>query len=314
MSNKAAWITAIGTAAMAITGTIAILNTSPTKESSENNITIINSPSIDLRTPNTKKDPPSIDINIETAEPAKIKEMPEKAHNPNNSLPTLEGKNIIVGGFDVLRSGEYSFTDGQAFDKARLSLVENFSNILFMSSNTLGREFLNGIDILILTSAKANTSHSTPLITKEIESLYSFVREGGCAILMADNDSFGGNETPRANNNLISAFNMNIVGTKFGKEMVNVTTNINNPITSGSFGNIVSFSQNYPGGIRKTPSYASNLATNSLGTALVYIEKGIISPKSGPVTVYSDANTFSNSAGFFNENKNLFLYTVSSCL
>ncbi len=143
--------------------------------------------------------------------------------------------------------------------------------------------------------------------------LLDFVQSGGAAIVFPDNDSFGIADAEPVNQSLIDPFLMNVQGTLPGRQNAVVSDPSGHQITSGSFGTVESFSQNYPGGLQDVGPYAVSLAENDLGSALAVIDPGTLGSGSGAVVVYSDINTFgdSDASGFFSENEALFLNSFS---
>ena len=222
---------------------------------------------------------------------------------------------LFIGGFDESRGGRLSFPEGQGFSQARSSVLANFSGVSFTSFDSVTVAALAGIDIVVLSSGVTTSSHIWPLSIAEQDVLFVFAEGGGSVILLLDNDGFGGTGTPAANESLLDPFGMDIQGTLMGRKTATVIDTSTSPITQGQFGTVSTFSQNWPGGLTNLGQYAVPLATNSIGVALAVINKDTISNGSGKVVVYSDLNTFSNSGegGYFPENENLLLNTISFC-
>lgn len=238
---------------------------------------------------------------------------PERRSSDQSTVFTTDP--FVVGGFDASRGGFYSFPSGTFLNQARSSLTTNFPGVSFVEFSTLTPAALAGVDVLVISSASSNTSHVTPLSTAEQSALLGFVQGGGRLILFPDNDSFGGAETPAANESLIDPFDMNIAGTLSGTVIASVGSPSASPITSGPFGIISSFSQNYSGGLTDLGPLAASLATNSFGSALAVVQSRAISSGSGRVVVFTDINTFGDpeAAGFFPDNEALFLNTIEFC-
>lgn len=219
---------------------------------------------------------------------------------------------LVVGGFDYYRGYQYSFTVGDFLQSVRDSIESSYPNVSYQSFTTVTPEGLEGVDVLMLAGAKSNTVRTYPLSEDEQAALLDYVKAGGCAILFPDNSSDYHN-SPETNNSLIAPFGMEIEGTIYGKVIAYFTDPGGHPLTQGQYGPIYTMSQNYPGGLTNIGPYATTLATNPLGDALAVIEAGAISPGSGRVIVYTDINTYSDSAGFFQENKELLETTIEYC-
>ena len=112
---------------------------------------------------------------------------------------------------------------------------------------------------------------------------------GGCAVLVTENDfQFG-----PASESLIDPFGMDSAGRVNGLVTATVTDPASSPVTSGPFGTIPSFSQNFPSAITDLGSFASSLATNVIGHALAVIEEDMTNLGSGRVVVHTDFDTLS---------------------
>jgi hypothetical protein len=222
---------------------------------------------------------------------------------------------LTIGSFNQARSANLSLKSGSYFEQARASLTSRFPQIQVVEFQELTPSTLNGVDILFLSVGNANTVAGVPLTVLEQELLLKFVQEGGCAVLLPDNDRYGVG-APIENESLIGKFGMLITGTLFGGVAATVTDTKLSLVTSGPYGDIKSFTQNYPGGITDRGPYGKALAKNSLGDALVVIPNRTIGPAAGPVIVFSDFNTFVDDfdQGFFTQNQFLFLNTIFSCL
>lgn len=225
-----------------------------------------------------------------------------------------------VGGFDAAdpaRGGVWAFHGGSSLTEARNSLVSNYSGVSFTGIGDLNATVLGGLDIVVLSSGRTNTSDIEKLTAAEQEALLGFVAGGGCAILLPDNDSFGGSSTPAANASLIDPFGMLIDGTFWTWITATVIDPTASPITDGPFGQVTSFTQLVAGALTDVGPYGTALATNDGGFALAVIEPGAVGPGAGPVIVFSDVNTFgpsSGSNGGFGLSETLWLNTINFCL
>jgi hypothetical protein len=231
--------------------------------------------------------------------------------------PTNQNASFIIGGFDLERGGDGgSIQYGAYFSNARNSIAENLPNPVFVSFPTLTSDSLTGIDILVLTSTYTNGIAVSPLTDNEQSVLLDFIKTGGCAILMADNNSFGGiPESSNTNQSIIGPFDVTTDGNLGENIPSTILDPSNSLITSGPYGVITGFSQNWPGYFVSDGIYANRLANNNHGGALDVINADAIQTGSGPVIMYSDSNTFFDEGfhGFYYENEDLFMNSVHFC-
>ncbi|HVP21980.1 MAG TPA: carboxypeptidase-like regulatory domain-containing protein [Anaerolineaceae bacterium] len=235
----------------------------------------------------------------------------------NKTISDSPNFSFIIGGFDYSRGGDGgSIQYGAFYSEARSSIAQNLPNSSFVSFSTLTSNSLLGVGILILTSAYHNSKAITPLTAEEQNVLTDYIKNGGCAILLTDNDSFGGSPASSdANQSLINPFDVTTAGFIPGKVTASVLNPLNSLITNGSYGMVSSFSQFYTGYFTNDGIYANRLANNDLGGALDVINADAIQTGSGPVILFSDANAFWDEAdsGYYLENENLFMNSVHFC-
>ncbi len=235
----------------------------------------------------------------------------------NKTRWTDADTSFIIGGFDYARGGEGgSIEFGSFFSEARDSIAVNLPNSSFTSFSTLTSESLTGVGILFLTSAYHNSLAISPLSTAEQTVLLNYIKNGGCAILLTENDSFGGVPTSSiANQSLLDPFNVTTAGIIPEEVTATVTHPTDSLITNGSYGIVSSFKQNYTGYFTSDGVYATRLANNASGGALDVINADVIQAGSGPVILYSDSNAFWDEAdkGYYLENENLFMNSVHFC-
>ncbi len=224
---------------------------------------------------------------------------------------------LVLGGFDSTRADDYSLATGAAWSDARASLAAHFPHASFDSFPELSTESLAGVDILVLSSVATNGSAIAPLSSSEQDALLAFIRRGGRAILLADNDEFDINAAD-VNASLLNPFGAAVAGTSCVPD-VSVQVPTASPVTAGPFGTINWFRQGCEGGLTAVGPYATSLATNAIGIALAVIDAGALAPSSGRVVMFSDTNEF-QSASYpggsfvnFSQNEALFLNSVAAC-
>lgn len=223
------------------------------------------------------------------------------------------GQTLSVGGFSTAREGNISFPDGLYSSQARSVIETDYPGTTFLSTDTLTPDFFKKINVFVISSASTNTTAITPLSAYEQNSLLNFIKSGGCAVLLVDNNTAHPGMTA-ANASIIGPLGLKITGTLGGQQTATVT-NKNHPVTNGPYGIINSFIQLYPGYITDLGPYAQSLAmtAGNYGTALAAIERNAINAGSGRVLIYSDANTIYSGVwyGILGQGQNLPLFRNS---
>lgn len=216
---------------------------------------------------------------------------------------------LRIAGFDSQRGG-FSSPSSAPLLPAMQALETPYSNVWLDEGFTLDATLLNDeVDVVLVGTVRTNSSSITALSAAEQSALFEYVKNGGCAILLPDNSSFGGGGTDAVNESLIDAFGLNITG-----GMGIVTANVTGSGTAVQ--DITTFLQYYPGWFDGT-GQGTVMATNPGGPAMVEIAAGALGPYSGPVFAFSDANMFfagGYAGGFGNAaNQQLFLQTINAC-
>lgn len=206
----------------------------------------------------------------------------------------------VIGGFDLARGGEGSWASGAWPTNARTSVVNNFAGASFSATNVLTSEYLAGLDIVILTSARNANGATAALSGDEQAALSGFVAAGGRAIIISDNSAFDPNATV-VNNSLLAPFGATASGTLNFGQTASMTL-ANNPVASGPFGSVSSVQFFYPGWLNTytvgTP-IARLDANNEVGGLL--IDTGELGAGSGRVAIFTDTYAFDFTAGSNNE-------------
>jgi hypothetical protein len=218
----------------------------------------------------------------------------------------------VIAGWDTVRGGNYSLNSGDSA-QARADLETEYGDVEFRGLSALDATSLADVDVVVLSSVKANSGAITPWLSEaEQDALYDFVLGGGCAILFPDNSTFAGGNSDAANESLIDPFGLDIMGTLGGGYNATVTS-AESPVTSG----VASYLGNYAGWFDGTGG-ATVLATITVSgqnqTSLVEFAPGHFGTGSGRVVVFSDANVFfGGGSGRYSYNTQLFLNSVDAC-
>jgi hypothetical protein len=194
---------------------------------------------------------------------------------------------IVFGCFDNARAGVASPDSGSVMNDFRAHVLTNFPGASFKSTNTLTSSFLAGVDVVVLLAAFDSTIPITPLSAAEQSALLDFVRSGGGALILTDNNI----QFEAASDSLSQPFNLNATGVISGSANATVT-NLTHPIAAGPFGTVTSFFiQSFPGWYASLGTNAQGIATlNDNGqSALAAIPPHKLLPGSGGVVFFSDS-------------------------
>jgi hypothetical protein len=192
-----------------------------------------------------------------------------------------------IGGFDLARGGAGSWRDGSWTANARSAVEANYTGVTFTGAGTLTTEYLNTLDLLILTSAAGPTSAIAPLSAGEQAALSAYIAGGGRAMIVSDNNTFNAG-APAANASLLAPVGVTAAGTLQGNQEAFMTL-ANNPVASGPFGSVPSVTLNFPGWLSSwtagTP--IAFLGANNEAAGLL-IDQNQLGAGSGRVLVFSD--------------------------
>jgi hypothetical protein len=223
---------------------------------------------------------------------------------------TVRSPKYVASGFDYARGGEKSLAQGSYLGGFRASIAGSYPDVEFAGFGTLSSAALSGVDVVVLSALRNNDFPISPLTPEEQAALRGFVERGGCAMLFAENSENASSSNP----GLLNPFGVTIAGILQSYQTATVIDPSASLVTSGPFGTITSFGQNYPGGITTAGPNGVVLATNALGAALVVIPRGALGAGSGPVVIFSDATMLSSGPeGMFQSNEALFMNAFAFC-
>ncbi len=205
------------------------------------------------------------------------------------------GAGLVFGGFDTTRAGTFSLAGGSHQAALRADLLAARPNATFVGSTTITPAFLNGVDVLYLSSPRGTAQTVTPLTVAEQSALMNFVTAGGQAVIAVDNDSFGGAGTDLVTESFLDPFGLDVTGTLVNYQD-GTLTNPAHPVINGPAGIVSGFRTLYPGWFDVLGPHAEALGTlNANGeVALAVINAGVLSPGSGGVVFASDNAPFTN--------------------
>lgn len=227
--------------------------------------------------------------------------------------PVPWGAVLVIGGFNATRAGPWSYLDeGSQLTILKTAIDTAFPHASYYLTGVLTDEYLAGIDVLLITSARAGTSAVSPLTTDEQAALRRFVEAGGGALIFVDNNSFAGSGTDQVNESLVDAFGLDVCCAAGWPEQVNVLAPESHAVTNGPFGLIAEFTQFYGGWFDGLGEDATALGTLAVQgeTALAVIDSAALAPTSGAVVFFADTSMIWND--FITEaNKNLVLNSIA---
>jgi len=202
-----------------------------------------------------------------------------------------------IGGFDTSRCQNSSITQGQAYSQLRGVIRGLYPHAVFSGTPQLTSTYLDTVDVLMIAPGGMTGSYTvtTPLSQAEQSALSAFVSNGGRALIMVDNNSFGGagSMTPAVNTSFVQPFGLSVGNNLPNNQVANANSG-SHPILAGSCGTVASFMMGAPGWFTGLGQHAVSLARSANGNhdVLAVIDPQIIAPASGAVVLVSDMNAF----------------------
>jgi hypothetical protein len=194
----------------------------------------------------------------------------------------------VIGGFNTSRAGGFGLVDGGSLGSFRADLAAKIPYARLTSTDTLNDTFLGGVDVALLSSVTGNNSAVTALSASEQLALRNFVRGGGGAVILVDNDSFAGSpNSSTVNNSFLTQFGLHVTGTDCATAGT-ITDPPSSPVTSGPFGSVSQVSLTCAGWF-DTVGPASSLGTLQSGQPfLAVLPANAMAAGSGAVVFISD--------------------------
>lgn len=205
----------------------------------------------------------------------------------------LSASVLRIGSFDKERSGEFSLEFGEQTSNIRSSIKRSHSNVVFSSTNVMTKEFLAGVDVLVIGAPKDASTAITPLNAEEQSALLDFVSKGGGALLFSDNNI----QFELTSDSIVSPFGLDASGVVNGIVEASVS-NASHPIVSGEFGFVSNYGNLvFPGWFASLGEHAVGVASlkNNSQTTLAVIDPKSLSNESGGVVFFSDSIFFNGS-------------------
>lgn len=196
-----------------------------------------------------------------------------------------------IGSFDLARGGQVSIRDGAYAASYRSAITSAFPQAVFTAASVLTSNYLATARFAVLVSASDMNAAITPLTSDEQAALVQYVRQGGSAFIMTDNDVFGGSGSDYANDSLLDPFGLNAAVTLYNSASpVSVADPSLSPCTQGPYGTLTHYNLYFPGAFASIgPAVALGGLQDLYGIpALAWIPPGAMGASSGFALFSSD--------------------------
>jgi hypothetical protein len=190
------------------------------------------------------------------------------------------------------RAPTYSPAAGGQMSKLRAAIEDEFTMTWDPVDSLDGPLAASAAEGAIFLSYGGFNPISPPLSGPERAALRAFVDAGKFAILITDNDGFGGSSDP-VNDSLVAPFGVDAVG----------TLDVDGGFTACTFAGghavgqgVPSMVEYYPGwfGLADAAPSPTVLASNTSGPAVVVFEPKTLGPSAGAVVLFSDSGSFAD--------------------
>jgi len=198
------------------------------------------------------------------------------------------GPPLSIGSFNLARGGLESLQYGSpSMEKGlRHAILVTFPGTAFRFAPALTPAFLQSIKTLIIGVAAGGTTPITPLSSQEQANLINFVKGGGTAVLLADNDL----QFQAASDSILNPFGLSSTGVVQGTTatFLNLATD---PIRKGIAGTAKQIDTSWPAWFSSigTSTEVAQLAANGMPAAS-YFAAGALGSGSGAVVFFSDSS------------------------
>ena len=190
------------------------------------------------------------------------------------------------------RAPTYSFSSGSQMSRLRTAIADEFTMTWDEVDSLDGPLAASTAEGAILISYGGFNPITPALSAQERAALRAFVDAGKFAILITDNDGFGGSND-LVNDSLVSAFGVDAVGT------VDLDGGFTSCVFSGGSAigqGVGSMVEYYPGwfGLGDASPAPKVLATNPGGAAVAVFDPKTLGPGAGAVVLFSDSGSFAD--------------------
>ena len=202
----------------------------------------------------------------------------------STSIPTA--LTYRIGGFDVARNGEWGMASGSVAANLRSEILSVFPTATFSETNELTAEYLDSVDLIVLTAVRTSGTAISSLTVSEATALREFVEGGGHAILLGDNN--GGFEA--ASDSMLNPFGIDIAGFLGGAQLMRSMDNAH-PIMNGPHGIVDTLQTGFSGEFVDLGDHAQALATYDLThlPGAVVVNANALNSGSGYVLALGDS-------------------------
>lgn len=208
------------------------------------------------------------------------------------------GPPLRLACWGAARAPEYNLANGTQV-KALRAALEDALTMSWSPLDSLATGLAtSGADGIVLTTYGGTFNTIVPALTpSEQTALRAFVDAGHFAILLLDNDGYGGPIDPY-NDSLARPFGIDPTGTLVPDGgFAEVTPVALDGGVHPIFAGVPSMVQYFPGWLDVAPDAGASptiVATNASGAAVDVFEKGTLGPGSGVVIVFSDTGSFTD--------------------
>jgi hypothetical protein len=225
----------------------------------------------------------------------------------------IAASGATFGTFNFSRAGATNFLDGSVTTMARASLFSHFPGSTLVGTSTLTPGFLSGVDVLVIASVQ-NGGGISPLTVAEQNALFSFVSNGGSAMIISE----GYTPSLAAAKSMVLPFGMQIEDDGVTGLQPSTIEVPSHPIFNGPFG-VQTYMAAYGSGIfTNLGPYATSLATMDVNglPIIAGIESNQIAPGSGRVLFFADATPFADPSidGGFEQAEVMYLNSIQYLL
>ena len=194
-----------------------------------------------------------------------------------------------IVGFDLSRGGSYNL---EAQSGVRTAISDALPNARFTYTGSLSTDVLAEATGVVIMSPFSDVAPITALSTAEKTALSDFVKAGGFAVILSDNNSSEAWST--TNNSFVSPFGIETTGSF--NTAASIIDPTGNPISNGPFGLVTSLTGIASGAFTTKPEAFKPLAQLSGGQQIVagYFEQNALGAGSGAVLFVGDANVYNS--------------------
>lgn len=195
----------------------------------------------------------------------------------------------VIVGFDSTRGGTYNL---QSQAGVRTAISAALPNATFSFTSSLSSDLLANARGLVIMSPINDGGPITALSNIEQAAVSAFVRGGGFAVILTDNNS--NSNWLATNTTFVAPFGFSTSGS-YNQSSLSLLNPSGNPISNGPFGTVTTLAAVAQGSFSSTPQSFTTLAQLSGGQVVAgYFDSNALADGSGAVLFVADANVFNS--------------------